>query len=51
MWADAKSFASLVALLTEHKLWENFTDEKYCNYHRNLHGIIELSHYHLGRLS
>ena len=50
MWADGENFAGLVALLPEHKLWENFTDEKYGNYYRNLHGIIEHSHYHLGQI-
>jgi hypothetical protein len=49
-WADAEKFANLVEELPENKLWENFADEKYGNYYRNLHGIIEHTHYHLGQL-
>jgi uncharacterized damage-inducible protein DinB len=49
-WADAESFAALVEQLPESRLWENFTDEKYGNYYRNIHGIIEHAHYHLGQI-
>ena len=31
-------------------LWETFADEKYGHYYRNLHGIIEHTHYHLGQI-
>ncbi len=50
VWVDAENFASLVEQLPEHKLWENFTDEKYGIYYRNIHGIIEHCHYHLGQI-
>ena len=50
VWAEAESFASLVEQLPEEKLWEEFTDKKYGNYYRNLHGIIEHMHYHLGQI-
>ena len=43
-------FAALVEELPESKLWEDFTDKKYGNYYRNIHGIIEHSHYHLGQI-
>jgi uncharacterized damage-inducible protein DinB len=49
-WTDAKNFASLIELLPEAKLWEDFSDGKYGNYYRNLHGIIEHCHYHLGQI-
>jgi len=49
-WADAENFASLVGELPEHMLWENFTDEKYGSYYRNIQGIIEHTHYHLGQI-
>ena len=49
-WADANNFANLVEKLPEHKLWEDFTDKKYENYYRNIQGIIEHLHYHLGQL-
>jgi hypothetical protein len=49
-WTDAENFASLVEQLPESKLGETFSDEKYGNYYRNLHGIIEHVHYHLGQI-
>jgi len=49
-WADAENFANLIEQLPEYKLWEDFSDGKYGNYYRNLHGIIEHAHYHLGQI-
>lgn len=49
-WTDAENFASLIEQLPESKLWETFSDEKYGNYYRNIHGIIEHNHYHLGQI-
>jgi hypothetical protein len=49
-WADAENFASLVEQLPEIKLGETFADEKYGNYYRNIHGVIEHCHYHLGQI-
>jgi hypothetical protein len=49
-WEDAESFATLIEQLPESKLGETFTDEKYGNYYRNIHGIIEHTHYHLGQI-
>lgn len=49
-WADAESFASLIEQFPEDKLGETFSDEKYGNYYRNLHGIIEHMHYHMGQI-
>lgn len=49
-WTDAENFASLTEQLPESKLWEDFSDNKYGNYYRNLHGIIEHIHYHLGQI-
>ncbi len=48
---DAETFASLVEQLPESKLWEDFADNKYGSYYRNLHGIIEHIHYHLGQVA
>jgi uncharacterized damage-inducible protein DinB len=50
VWMEAEEFAKLVEQLPESKLWENFTQEKYGNYYRNIHGIIEHTHYHLGQI-
>jgi len=49
-WKDAEKFASLIEQLPESKLWENFEDGKYGNYYRNIQGIIEHTHYHLGQI-
>ena len=49
-WTEAEQFANLVEKLPEHKLGETFTDEKYGDYYRNIHGIIEHTHYHLGQV-
>ena len=50
MWADATAFAALIEKLSEEQLWTDFTDAKYGNYYRNLQGIIEHIHYHLGQM-
>lgn len=50
-YADAEKMAGLIGQLPEHKLWENLADEKYGSYYRNLHGIIEHTHYHLGQIA
>ena len=49
-WADARALAGLVEQLPETRLGEIFTDEKYGNYYRNIHGVIEHTHYHLGQI-
>jgi len=51
MWRDAEAFAKLVEQLPDERLWENFDDPKYGSYYRNLHGVIEHSHYHLGQIA
>ena len=50
MFTNAEKFAGLVEQLPENKLWEDFAGEKYGNYYRNIHGIIEHTHYHLGQI-
>ena len=49
-WAEAETFARLIEPLPDERLGEDFTDKKYGNYYRNLHGIIEHLHYHLGQI-
>jgi hypothetical protein len=51
VWSDAEKLALLIEQLPEEKLWENFSEEKYGTYYRNLHGIIEHAHYHLGQIA
>lgn len=48
---DAERFAGEIEKLTEAKLFDDFADSKYGSYYRNLHGIIEHTHYHLGQIS
>ena len=49
-WRDAEYFAALIEQLPESKLGETSADEKYGTYYRNLHGVIEHCHYHLGQI-
>lgn len=49
-WADADTFSLLIEQMPEDKLWEIFSDEQYGNYYRNIHGVIEHFHYHLGQI-
>ncbi len=51
VWADAENFSMLLEDLPDTKLWEIFSEEKYGIYYRNLHGIIEHTHYHLGQVA
>lgn len=51
VWEDAQSFELMLKNLPEAKLWENISEEKYGIYYRNLHGIIEHTHYHLGQIA
>lgn len=50
LFFGAEVFAGLIEKLPEHKLWEDFTDPKYGSYYKNIHGIIEHTHYHLGQI-
>ena len=49
-WTEAEEFATAIENLQEEKLWQIFGKEKYGNYYRNIHGVIEHSHYHLGQI-
>jgi hypothetical protein len=51
VFRDAEELASLVEKLPESKMWEDFTHEKYGNWYRNVAGIIEHTHYHLGQIA
>ena len=48
--AEAELFAGQIEKLDDSNLFENFSDPKYGDYYRNLHGIIEHTHYHLGQI-
>jgi uncharacterized damage-inducible protein DinB len=47
---NAENLALLVEQLSEETLWEEFTDSKYGSYYRNILGVIEHCHYHLGQI-
>ncbi len=49
-FTEAEAFACLIEQLPDSKLWETMAEEKYGNYYRNLTGIIEHLHYHLGQV-
>lgn len=50
VWAEAKELADLIEQLPEEKLWQNIGEDIWGNYYRNIHGIIEHTHYHLGQI-
>ena len=45
-----QKLCGLIEQLPESQLWETFSDSKYGTYYRNLQGLIEHSHYHLGQI-
>jgi hypothetical protein len=51
MWQEAQVFSDLIEQLPHDQLLQHFVDEKYGTYYRNLHGIIEHLHYHLGQIA
>ena len=48
---DGNEFAKLVEQIDDDAFYDFFIEKKYGNYFRNIHGIIEHSHYHLGQIS
>jgi len=51
VWATAARFAGAIERLPEERLWADFSDSKYGTYYRNIAGIIEHTHYHLGQIA
>ncbi len=51
VWTEAETAAALIEQLPDSMLNETFTNEKYGNYFRNLHGLLEHTHYHLGQVA
>ena len=49
-WTDVQKLAELIEQLPDAKLEENFLDGKYGTWYRNLAGVIEHTHYHLGQI-
>lgn len=48
---EAEQFANEIEKLDDSIFFQDFTDAKYGSYFRNLHGIIEHTHYHLGQVT
>ena len=51
MWIEAEEFATLIQQLPDEHLKSDFVKPEFGNYYRNLHGIIEHMHYHLGQIA
>jgi uncharacterized damage-inducible protein DinB len=49
-WEEAEAFAQLIEQVPDSRLEEVFVLEKYGTYFRNLTGVIEHTHYHLGQI-
>ncbi len=49
-WNDTETLARLIEKMTDEQLNQNFVDEKYGSYLRNIDGMIEHSYYHLGQV-
>lgn len=50
VFRDVHTLASLIEQLPDSILNQTFVNEKYGTYFRNLHGLIEHTHYHLGQI-
>lgn len=51
LWQQAGQLATYVERMPEEKWQEPFFGEKYGSFYRNILGIIEHSHYHLGQIT
>ena len=50
VWEEVEDYAAKIEALPE-DVWEkDFAGEKYGSYYRNIQGVIEHSHYHLGQI-
>lgn len=50
VFSQAEVLASHIEKLDENKLGEVFAEEQYGTYFRNLMGVVEHAHYHLGQI-
>jgi len=51
IWMEGERFEQMISALPEEQLAKDFVDKKYGSHFRNLFGIIEHSHYHLGQIA
>jgi uncharacterized damage-inducible protein DinB len=50
MWTAAETLARQIELLPDSRLDDTFVNDQYGSYFRNLQGVIEHAHYHLGQI-
>ena len=50
VWQEADEYIALVEQLPDSRLAGIFVQEKYGTWHRNILGLIEHTHYHLGQI-
>jgi len=50
IFENSEKFAAALEKMPNSKLSEPFVDEKYGNYYRNMHSMIEHGYYHLGQI-
>jgi uncharacterized damage-inducible protein DinB len=48
-WDDADAFVKIIEAMPEEDLWLEIQPD-YGSYYRNIHGVIEHNHYHLGQI-
>lgn len=51
IWREVETLAEAIETLADKRLYDAFSDGKYGNYYRNLHGLIEHTHYHMGQIA
>jgi len=51
MFSEAEKLAGLIEKFPDEKLDDPFANDKYGTYYRNMAGIIEHTHYHLGQIA
>jgi hypothetical protein len=51
VYKEGEHFVALIQKFPDQRLFDDFTDPKYGIYYRQLHGIIEHTHYHLGQIA
>ena len=50
-WDEVEELAQYIEQTSEEKMFGPFIDPKYGDYYRQIHGMIEHAHYHLGQIS
>jgi uncharacterized damage-inducible protein DinB len=48
---ESKALAKAIEAMRENQLADDFVDPEYGSYYRNIMGLIEHTHYHLGQIS